>query len=338
VYFLCNLVPQNAFIVCDRRTHFQVPKRLRTRPARTAFTWVKGHEENYGNNRADELANTGRITDSQTRMDEDIWIENHPALQDGARLQALGIKQIYNALVGRLSKKNNPMKIQEILNEAKDKVEENSGLRPTNEILLKGFKTMKIPPRVKDLMRYLIIGKMKCGTYWTNIPGYEGRALCAFCKKKNDEEIVESEQHMWLDCENNGQNQAWETTKKIWQKCTPRPWPPLSMCLIRGSPALSFENDLNKDAERLRTLISITIWSIWKSRNKCTILDQDVTPNETRETLKEQIKDLIRKRWNATRLMEEGERKTQQREIRKVWADKKFADFGPKSGPTFDLS
>jgi len=56
--------------------------RLRTRPARTAFTWVKGHEENYGNNRADELANTGRITDSQTRMDEDIWIENHPALRE----------------------------------------------------------------------------------------------------------------------------------------------------------------------------------------------------------------------------------------------------------------
>jgi len=100
--------------------------RLRTRPARTAFTWVKGHEENYRNNRADELANTGRITDSQTRMDEDIWIENHPTLQDGARLQALGIKQIYNALIERLSKKNNPMKIQETLNEAKDKVEENS--------------------------------------------------------------------------------------------------------------------------------------------------------------------------------------------------------------------
>jgi len=159
-----------------------IPIRLRTRPARTAFTWVKGHEENYGNNRADELANTGRITDSQTRMDEDIWIENHPALQDGARLQALGIKQIYNALVynalvGRLSKKNNPMKLQEILNEAKDKVEENSGLRPTNERLLKGFKTMKIPPRVKGLMRYLIIGKMKCGTYWTNIPGW---SRCAF--------------------------------------------------------------------------------------------------------------------------------------------------------------
>ena len=144
--------------------------RLRTRPAQTAFTWVKGHKENYRNNRADELANTGRMTDSQTRMDEDIWIENHPALQDGARLQALGIKQIYNALVNRISKENNPMKLQEILNEAKDKVEEISGLRPTNKRLLKGFKTMKIPPHIKDLMRYLIINCY--GTGFLTCSGY----------------------------------------------------------------------------------------------------------------------------------------------------------------------
>jgi len=88
------------------------------------------------------------------------------------------------------------------------------------------------------------------------------------------------------------------------------------MGLIRGSPALSFENDYNKDAERLRTLISMTRWSIWKSRNKSTILDQDVTPNETRETLKELIKD---ERDGTLHVLEEGERMTRQREIRKIW-------------------
>jgi len=34
--------------------------RLHTRPARTAFRWVKGHDDNYRNNRADALANEGR--------------------------------------------------------------------------------------------------------------------------------------------------------------------------------------------------------------------------------------------------------------------------------------
>jgi len=64
--------------------------KLRTRTARTAFKWVKGHEEeNYGNNRADALANAGRENESLMRMDNENWIDNHPALQDGARLQAL---------------------------------------------------------------------------------------------------------------------------------------------------------------------------------------------------------------------------------------------------------
>jgi ribonuclease HI len=36
--------------------------KLRTRPARTTFRWVKGHPDNYGNNQADTLANEGRIS------------------------------------------------------------------------------------------------------------------------------------------------------------------------------------------------------------------------------------------------------------------------------------
>jgi len=74
--------------------------------------------------------------------------------------------------------------------------------------------------------------------------------------------------------------------------------------LIRGITALSFEDDLTRDSERLRILVSMTIWAIWKSRNKNTLQDQVVTPNETRETLKEMIRDIIRKSWNSTRLME----------------------------------
>jgi len=88
-------------------------------------------------------------------------------------------------------------------------------------------------------------------------------------------------------------------TRSIWGKTTSRTWPNMTTDLIRGITAQSFKEDLTKDSERLRILVSMTIWAIWKSRNKNTIQDQVVTPNETRETLKELIRDIIRKSWNS---------------------------------------
>jgi hypothetical protein len=128
------------------------------------------------------------------------------------------------------------------------------------------------------------------------------------------------------------------TTVNTWKKTTSRNWPILSMGLIKGAPAISFENDVNKDSERLRILISMTIWAIWKSRNKNTITDQDVAQQEANETLKGLLKDLVRKSWNATRFMEGNRRTARQRELRKLWADKRFADFDLRTGPTVDFS
>ena len=87
--------------------------------------------------------------------------------------------------------------------------------------------------------------------------------------------------------------------RPYWRKTTDRQWPNISMGLIRGVAALSFENDLSKDSERIRNLISMTVWTIWKSRNKNSINDQDISQAEIRETLKELISDMIRKSWNA---------------------------------------
>jgi hypothetical protein len=80
------------------------------------------------------------------------------------------------------------------------------------------------------------------------------------------------------------------------------------MGLIRGAAAISFENDYNRDSERLRILISMTIWAIWKSRNINTINIQDVVLTEAKDELERLLKDLITKSWNATRFVEEGRR------------------------------
>ena len=143
---------------------------------------------------------------------------------------------------------------------------------------------------------------------------------------------------MWLQCENNGQSLAWEMAKKIWNKTTHRAWPDISLGLIKGAATLSFQFDHSRDSERLRILISMTVWAIWKSRNKNSINDQDVATTEARDTLKGLISDLVRKSWNATRFMEDGRRSIRQRELRALWADERFANFDLKTGPSVDFT
>ena len=83
-----------------------------------------------------------------------------------------------------------------------------------------------------------------------------------------------------------------------------RAWPDISAGLIRGAVAVSFKHDHNRDPERLRILIFMTLWAIWKSRNKNSIRNQDAAANETREVLKHLLSDMVRKSWNATHFIE----------------------------------
>jgi len=183
------------------------------------------------------------------RPDEEEWVNNHPALQDGACLQALEAKQIYDILRKWFTHKISPVLHQEILEDAKDKVQQTTGWRPTNEKLLKGIRALKVPLRLKDHIRCMLVGKIKCGSYWSKIPGYTERANCTICKKKRSINILESAEHIWLECENNGQSQAWRTAETIWHKLTTRNWPPISMGMLRGAAAISFKNDYSKDSE-----------------------------------------------------------------------------------------
>jgi len=106
--------------------------KLRMRPARTAFKWVKGRENNYSNIRADALANAGRGSNAQMREDDEEWVENHEAIQDGARLQALDASHIQKVLLRWHTRKVTAIPHQETLDESKDRRESETGLRPTN--------------------------------------------------------------------------------------------------------------------------------------------------------------------------------------------------------------
>ena len=146
-----------------------------------------------------------------------------------------------------------------VLDDAKDKIREFTGLGPTKERLLKGIQKLSIPPRIKDHMRNMLTGRIKGGAFWNKVQGHGNRAFRSVCKKRQNIEVIETEEHLWLECSNSGQAQAWKFTKRIWRKTTNRNWPIITMGLIRGAAALSFEKDTSNDSERLRTLISMKI-------------------------------------------------------------------------------
>ena len=110
--------------------------RLRTRPASTTFRWAKDHDDNYGNQRVDALANEGR---------EAEWPNEHPALQDGVRLQALEASHMYYKLLKWHTRKVIPVLHQERLEEVKDKVDDR--FTPHERKLLTG-------PRIPTLREF----------------------------------------------------------------------------------------------------------------------------------------------------------------------------------------
>ena len=195
---------------------------------------------------------------------------------------------MYYALLKWYTIKVTPIPHQEILEDAKDRIEDATGLRPTNEKLLKGLRALRVPPRLKDHMGCVLPGRIKCGPLWNNNTGYAERAFCSFCKRKKGMGVVESENHMWL---NNGQSLAWERPEEFGTNQLPN----ISLRLIKGATAISFDDDYNRDSERIRILITMIIWAIWKSRNKNSNNDQEVAAIETNETLKDLIPDLVKK-------------------------------------------
>ena len=177
-------------------------------------------------------------------------------------------------------------------------------LCPTNKRLLKGVKVLGIPPCLKDHMRALLISRTKCSPFWNNIQGHAQKASCSVCKRTQGWDMSESEEHLWLQCEYNGQQMAWDMAKRIWNKLTDRDWLNISMGLIKGAPAMAFEHDNNKDSQRLKIFISLTTWVIWKSRNKSTMNNEEISTIEAKETLKNLVTDLVRRSWNMTKYKE----------------------------------
>jgi len=312
---------------------------LRIRPKTCTFFWVKGHAGDENNEKADECADEGRLSDNVFNFQRKETA-NSRALHDGARLNALTMKIVYGTLIAQIGDRKGRLKNEERINETKYMVERETGLRPTTETLMKGVWKLEITSKAKDHLWNMIQGKMKCGEYWEHIPGYEERAQCMACLEEGFQGVTESEHHLWLLCPYNGQTSAWEMAKHIWRKTTDTEWPEISIALIRGAGAITLTDNQGEprtstDSERLRIIIANTVWAIWKTRNARTIQGELVHHEKTSELLKELIKDYITRWWNSLKFEKGKRRDKSMHRITNLWGDNDLVQLAVGESPRF---
>ncbi|KAJ7506112.1 hypothetical protein B0H11DRAFT_1616426, partial [Mycena galericulata] len=86
------------------------------------------------------------------------------------------------------------------------------GTLPTPAKIWKSIRHKDISRQIKTFLWKSIHGAHRVGKFWTNIPGYEERATCQHCG------VVESLEHILLECSLPGQSGVWKLVEELWGK------------------------------------------------------------------------------------------------------------------------
>jgi hypothetical protein len=268
------------------------------------------------------------------------------ALHDGARLSKITMKIAYQKMIEKRTENKERIRHPEYIEDAKNLLEKETSLRPTTEAIIKGIWKIDVPSRIRDHIWNMLLGRIKCGTYWTKMPPeYATRQYCCACLREGERDILEDEHHLWLECKHNGQKEAWKATKEIWKNTTKTKWPDISVGIIRGIGGLAFPDRTGNpkrdlDAERAKVLIATTVWTIWKARNKRAIQNEWTPTSEPERMLRTSLKEYVTKCWNAMKFDASDKRrdKTKKR-LTKLWGEDYLTlfDMGTPRNPPLSM-
>ena len=234
---------------------------LRRRAAPTTFKWTKGHNQNEGNEGADELANDGANKLHDDGIDQTI---PDTFLLQGARLAKITQALAYRYIIDSLTHQYNRQALMN-LDIARHAIANAYGNLETDAAIWHKTRHPDIRKPIQNFLFRAIHGSLRIGDYWNKIPNYEIRATCPQCRYPD-----ESLEHILTDCPSIEAQTIWGILQRTWPT-TLGGWKKPTLGEILGCGCISPRNThpdppskIAKGAARLKIiLLSESAHLIW---------------------------------------------------------------------------
>ena len=239
---------------------------------------------------------------------------------EGARLDKLTQKVAYHLILRKKLNEKETKLVGGIYSDINmkttlAKLKEVNGTTVTTESIWKRITKLE-PKKFQDFVWKSIHGRIKCGRFFLKIPNMRERAYC-ICG------AIESEEHIVFQCMNNHCSEIWDWLRELWNKATECEWTIPDISIVRGLGAINLRGS-NKDIKRgqvdlYRTLVSLTVWRIWRNRNMRIFQESNVSLESVKETITNEIKNQISVERECVRLEPREKRAKLTEQFKSKW-------------------